>query len=253
MHAGEPAQLELPFDSRSLREPRAGGTLTVLNGQVVEYTIRRVRRRRSITLTIDEHGLRVGAPLRANRREIESVLQQHAKWVLRTLDRWTERRPVGCTWRSGETLFLLGTALRLEPGADGVERHGNTLTAGPFDSDTEVLRARVVAWYRSQALICFDERIAHYVGILGVRVSHLRLSQAKTRWGSCGANGRVTLNWRLIQMPLELIDYVVVHELAHLREMNHSPRFWRAVERVLPDYAARRAALRHDAYRYLRL
>jgi predicted metal-dependent hydrolase len=249
-----PAQLELPFDAQP-REPRAGGTLTVLNGQIVEYTIRRARRRRSITLTIDEHGLRVGAPLRASGREIETVLQQHARWVLRTLARWSGRRPVPCTWRSGETLFLLGAALRLELHADtaAVERHGDTLAAGLFDGGANALRTRVVEWYRHEALACFEQRIARYAGALDVRVSGLRLSQAKTRWGSCGPDGRVALNWRLIQMPLALVDYVVVHELAHLHEMNHSPRFWRVVENILPDYAERRAALRHDAYRYLRL
>jgi predicted metal-dependent hydrolase len=246
-----PAQLELPFDAQP-REPRAGGTLTVLNGQIVEYTIRRARRRRSITLTIDEHGLRVGAPLRASGREIEAVLQQHARWVLRTLARWSGRRPAPCSWRNGETLFLLGTALRLElrAAAGAVERHGDTLTAG---GDENALRTKVAEWYRHEALVCFEQRIARYAGALNVRVSGLRLSQARTRWGSCGPDGRVALNWRLIQMPLTLVDYVVVHELAHLHEMNHSPRFWRVVENILPDYAERRAALRHDAHRYLRL
>ncbi len=254
MRVNEPAQLELPFDAQP-REPRADGTLTVLNGQIVEYTIRRARRRRSITLTIDEHGLRVGAPLRSSRREIETVLQKHAGWVLRTLARWSGRRPMPCTWRNGETLFLLGTALRLELCADttAVERHGDTLTAGSSVGDVVALRTRVVEWYRGEALTCFEQRVGCYAGALDVRLRGLRLSQAKTRWGSCGPDGRVALNWRLIQMPLTLVDYVVVHELAHLREMNHSPRFWRVVENILPDYAERRAALRHDGYRYLRL
>jgi predicted metal-dependent hydrolase len=82
-------------------------------------------------------------------------------------------------------------------------------------------------------------------------VPTIRLSNAKTRWGTCHPDGRVHLNWRLIQMPPALIDYVVVHELAHLHEPNHSQRFWRRVAAVLPDYAQRRLALRRDGHRYL--
>ena len=87
--------------------------------------------------------------------------------------------------------------------------------------------------------------------VLDVRAPTIRLSNARTRWGTCHPAGRVHLNWRLIQAPPGLIDYVVVHELAHLREPNHSPRFWTWVASVLPDYQQRRLALRRDAHRYL--
>ena len=86
---------------------------------------------------------------------------------------------------------------------------------------------------------------------LAVAPPTLRLSNARTRWGSCHASGRILLNWRLIQMPARLIDYVVVHELAHLREMNHSPRFWAVVAREIPDHTARRHEIRRDAHRYI--
>ena len=79
----------------------------------------------------------------------------------------------------------------------------------------------------------------------------IQLSNARTRWGTCHPHGRVHLNWRLIHMPQHLIDYVVVHELAHLREMNHSPRFWAVVGSVIPDYTARRREMRRESHRYL--
>ena len=79
----------------------------------------------------------------------------------------------------------------------------------------------------------------------------MRLSNARSRWGSCHVSGRISLNWRLIQLPPHLVDYVVVHELAHLREMNHSPRFWSLVGRIIPDYQARRRELRREAHQYL--
>jgi hypothetical protein len=97
----------------------------------------------------------------------------------------------------------------------------------------------------------FEQRAAHFARVLDVRVHSIRLSNARTRWGTCHPDGRVRLNWRLIQAPPALVDYVVVHELAHLREPNHSPRFWTWVAGVLPDYKERRQALRRDACRYL--
>jgi len=97
---------------------------------------------------------------------------------------------------------------------------------------------------REQARERFAARIAHYAPLLGVRPSALRVSSARTRWGSASTRGTIALNWRLLCLPDDLLDYVVVHELAHLREMHHGPAFWALVGAVLPDYAERRSALR---------
>jgi predicted metal-dependent hydrolase len=93
-------------------------------------------------------------------------------------------------------------------------------------------------------MACFSERVAVYANKLGVPQPPLRLSRATTLWGSCNARGVVSINWRLIQMPLYLIDYVVAHELSHLIEMNHSPAFWQLVERIYPDYKKVRKELK---------
>ena len=95
---------------------------------------------------------------------------------------------------------------------------------------TQQIEEIVMEWYRDQALTCFSERIAFYADKLGVARPQLRLSRAKTLWGSCNSRGVVHLHWRLIQMPLNLVDYVVAHELSHLIEMNHSPAFWQTVD-----------------------
>jgi predicted metal-dependent hydrolase len=102
----------------------------------------------------------------------------------------------------------------------------------------------VQSWLQREALRVFAERAAHFAERLGVRVTRLSLSSAASRWGSANANGAVRLHWRLIEHPLETIDYVVAHELAHLREMNHSARFWKIVESVVPDYREVRRGLR---------
>lgn len=250
------AQLELPFAPVALNPVRTGAM--VLNGRPVEYVLHRSRGRRRISLSIDERGLRVGAPLRASLREIESVLQHHARWVLQKLDVWRERRVPARRWESGETLYHLGLPLKLDIAPDaGSGAHRVVLAPGllrvaaPPDVAPAAVAALVRLWLREQALTHFQQRIAHLRVPLHAEVATVRLSNARSRWGSCHVNGRISLNWRLIHMPQHLIDYVVVHEIAHLREMNHSPRFWAVVGSVIPDYAARRREIRREAHRYI--
>jgi predicted metal-dependent hydrolase len=224
-----------------------------IDGIDIAYTLKRSRRRRSITLTVDESGLRVGAPWRASHSRIETVLKTHAAWITRKVAEWQARRPPPFIWRTGATAMLLGEPLSLvvQPAANATGRSGNYLYVSASGDDALAIKERVIAWLRTSAQDWFERRAAHFANSLGVQVGAIRLSNAKTRWGTCHPDGRIHLNWRLIQAPPALIDYVVVHELAHLREPNHSPRFWRWVGSVMPDYKQRRLALRRDAYRYL--
>jgi predicted metal-dependent hydrolase len=226
----------------------------VLDGQAVSYVLHRSHGRRRISLSIDERGLRIGAPLRASLREIESVLRDHARWVVRKLSEWSEKRAPGRRWESGESLMFLGQPLRLAvaSGMQGVAAGtSDTLHISTPRTQPDHVAALARAWLRTQALSDFAVRVERYRLAMRLPAVDIRLSNARTRWGSCHINGHILLNWRLIQMPARLIDYVVVHELAHLREMNHSPRFWAVVAREIPDYAARRREIRRDAHRYL--
>lgn len=245
------AQLELPFAPVSANPVVSNATL--LNGTPVEYILHRSRGRRRISLSIDERGLRVGAPLRASLREIDSVLQNHARWVLGKLQIWSERRAPHRRWESGETLNYLGLPLKLDvaPGAREVALTPNSLEIRTPNVTPDAVAALAVHWFRAQALQHFQQRVAHFRDQVSPQPVAIKLSNARSRWGSCHVSGRIALNWRLIHMPQQLIDYVVVHELAHLREMNHSPRFWAVVGSVIPDYAARRREIRREAHRYL--
>jgi predicted metal-dependent hydrolase len=224
-----------------------------LAGHSIEYTIRHSARRRSITLTIDEQGLRVGAPLRCAQRRIESVLDAHASWVVRKLAEWNERRPAPFAWVTGARIMFLGEPLTLAPSQAHrtTARCGDSLQLPMSAENAAALSRAVLDWLRATAKEWFEQRIAHFAPALRVNVPVIRLSNARTRWGTCHPQGRVHLNWRLIHMPPALVDYVVVHELAHLHEPNHSARFWRRVEAVLPDHLQRRKTLRTDAHRYL--
>ncbi len=251
MLMSDAAQLPLLFD----RTPAADANRNAaqLAGQAIEYTIRRSARRRSITLTIDEHGLRVGAPLRASQRRIEAVLNAHADWVVRKMTDWNARRPPPFAWSAGAQLMFLGRALTLAPDPAHLKatRSGVKLLLPAHPDDAAALARAATEWLRMNATEWFAQRIAHFAPLLKVDIPLIRLSNARTRWGTCHPHGRVHLNWRLIHMPPPLIDYVVVHELAHLHEPNHSPRFWRHVEAILPDHLQQRRLLRTDAYRYL--
>ena len=134
-------------------------------------------------------------------------------------------------------------AVCMVPLAAGVEESQLRLPLPSLLTAQQIERA-VMDWYHRHALECFSERMSLYAQKLGVALPQLRLSHARTLWGSCHSRGVVRLNWRLIQKPLDLVDYVVAHELSHLIEMNHSPAFWRTVESVYPDYKAARKRLR---------
>jgi predicted metal-dependent hydrolase len=244
-------QLDLPLEFRA-REA-VGRAHLALEGKLVTYTVKRSLRRRAISIMVDEEGLRVGAPWDASERAIERLIHKHSEWVLRKLDEWNVRRAPARRWQDGEPLMLLGMphVLKVVPTANAPRVQGNVVIIGmPDDAATSVSR-QVLDWLRDEAITCYRERVEHYRRLLQVDAPHVLLSSARTRWGSCHSSGRIHLNWRLIQMPLRLIDYVVAHEVAHLLEMNHSQRFWRTVARVVPDYAERRAEIRRDAHRYL--
>ena len=137
-----------------------------------------------------------------------------------------------------------GAALVASTGA-GVP---HTLQVGlPRNAHAQQIRDAVQAWLMRQAQMYFEARMDYFAPLLQVRWVRLRLSNAGTRWGSASADGSIRLNWRLVHFRQSVMDYVVAHELAHLRVMDHSPRFWDTVATVMPDHAALRAELRDDS------
>jgi predicted metal-dependent hydrolase len=214
-----------------------------LDGEIVAYLLQRGRRR-SMSLTVDTEGLHVAASAGAPLAGIEAFIRGNAKWVKRKLRDWMRYRDtLPPPWRIGDELPFLGGVLRtrFEPGIEGCRRTEDRLEIGPLPANALQL------WLRAQALPLFTERMALYAPRLGVATPSLGLSNAQTRWGTCAETGRVTLNWRLVYFRLAVIDYVVVHELAHLVEMNHSRHFWALVGSQLPEYTAAKAELRARA------
>lgn len=220
-----------------------------LAGKPVSYTLKRTGRRRSIGLRIDDRGLTVNIPLRASEKWLRSVLEEKAAWVVEKLESWQARKPSPQNWIDGETISYRGEhfTLRIIPSLFDAppQLHGTQLILHVSQTDNPALIEKIMMrWYRHQALQLFNECIGYFAPLMEVSPGEIKVSSARTQWGSCTTRGTVRLNWQLIKMPLHLVDYVVVHELAHLREMNHSAAFWAVVESVCPDYVKRRAELR---------
>ncbi|WP_090044701.1 M48 family metallopeptidase [Limnohabitans sp. 2KL-27] len=226
-----------------------------LQGVTVSYRFERSRRK-SIGFLVGADGLVVRAPNWVPLREVDAAVQEKGGWIVAKLqqfkERQTEQFQKAIEWRHGAEVPFLGRTVQLCVLERGVGRvHGQDLspeqvlpvTVPPGASVTQVRDAAQV-WLKKQARALFEARLHQFAPLLGVRWQKLSLSSASTRWGSARTDGHIRLNWRLVHLPISQIDYVVVHELAHLREMNHSPRFWETVGEVMPDYAERRKALR---------
>jgi len=127
---------------------------------------------------------------------------------------------------------------------DWIQRTRARLAAGQEEKKVIRLTAQEADRCKKQAKGYLQQKCSHFSEIMGLRPGAVRINSAKTRWGSCNGKGDINFTYRLLFVPEELIDYVVVHELAHLKEMNHSPRFWSVVEQVMPDFRLRRKRLR---------
>ena len=189
---------------------------------------------------------------------VDAALQEKAAWIVRKLHdvgrRQQAQAPLAITWSDGVELPYLGRTIMLRldrrqslSAAPVWDAAGDTLWL-PLGADATPaqLQRATQRWMQEQALVLFAQRLAHFAPQLGVRWSSLLLSNARTRWGSAKADGTVRLHWRLLQFRPEVIDYVVVHELSHLRVMDHSPDFWNTVQSVLPDYTALRRELKQE-------
>lgn len=222
----------------------------------LDYTLVRSKRR-SIGFMIDNHGLRITAPKWVTLTEIENAICDKQKWIFTKLnerrERSAQRLQPQTEWRDGGTLPYLGSNITLRILATqsaGILYNAelSELTVClPSDAAEQQLKDRVQGWLQLEAKRIFGERLPVYAAKLSVSYQSFALSSAMTQWGSCTANGKIRLNWRLIHFASPLIDYVIAHELSHLREMNHSSRFWATVQSVFPEFAAARKALRDHA------
>ncbi|NPV04762.1 MAG: M48 family metallopeptidase [Syntrophaceae bacterium] len=216
----------------------------------MDYTVIRSRRK-TIAIEVTREGkVLVRAPLRLAHREVIAFVDRHRDWAARKIAQAGARERCRGPRRfvQGETFYYLGEPHRLRfIGGGGYLRREN----GEFLLGSDLARRADVlfrTWYRARAREVLEERVGELSRRMGLAVRGVRITDAKERWGSCSASGTLNFSWRLVMAPPGIIDYVVVHELAHLAEMNHSRRFWACVARILPDHRERRRWLREHEH-----
>ena len=203
-------------------------------------------RRKTIALIIErDSSLTVRAPMRVSSDAIEAFVHEHAAWILRKQD--AIKAVVDIPSRQyvdGETFLFLGSSYDLK--LVRPQRPSLNFDSGFYLSYTAQKKGAQVftRWYKERALDVISARVAEFAKQYGFSPKQVKISSAKTRWGSCSPDGTLNFTWRLVLAPLDVIDYVVVHELAHLRVHNHSQKFWRVVESILPEYKIQRKWLR---------
>ena len=222
-----------------------GISLIELGGRAIEYRFAR-RRRRTLSITIDASGLRVAAPMRASWREVERFLRDKERWILRKLDEWAAT-PRGALLRgeTGEIIPIFGAprVIEVRRGRRSVEDIEGRLIISSRGRTLDML----VTWLKEQTLAKLRPRVGHYATLLGRRAPVVGISNARTQWGVCTEAGSIRLSWRLAHVAPPLADYVVAHEVAHLVEMNHSPRYWALLARLYPGWREARERLELSA------
>ena len=236
-----------PQAGKQANTPQTPYRLTI-DGKEIVLTLRRSRRR-SLALQVDRRGPRILAPAQLPLHEINRFIHHHIDWLKAQLAAWSTQSGIQPLMLHHDAVFpLFGKNARLHLAASLTKpqwQHHEQETeeilcippaCNPGQVLLAALRQRALTWYR--------ERVEFFCRQLECPTPDVRLSNARTRWGSCSRISGIRLHWRLIHLAPELIDYVIAHEVAHLIEMNHSPRFWAVVSRIYPDWRSARQQLR---------
>ena len=253
----EHMNLQAPlWSGEDFQHPDATHQILLGNGVRVAYLLERSSRR-SIGFQVGPEGLRIRAPRWVGMAQIEAALLEKSRWIVQKLQEQSHRQDqsevLRIEWRDQTRIPFLGGHLVLFCHPDA-PKEGMLLSLSESEwtlhlpvqptASAAQIRAVFAAWWLRYARGLFTARLHHFAPQLQVQWRSLRLTNAKTRWGSAKSDGSIMLNWRLLHCQRAVIDYVVVHELSHLRVMDHSPRFWAVVHEVLPDYAHLRKELR---------
>ncbi len=235
------------------------GSVAFGDARIAYSILRSARRHKTVEITVARRGeVVVAAPVRTSIERIEAIVKRRAAWIVRHGGqgergsgdaRLAERRYV-----SGESLPYLGRRVRLsvrETPEDGVDvrfHHWQfdvrLSPALPPDERGTAVEAAFTRWYRRRAAELVAARVERFAPLLGVTPSRVLVRDQRRRWGSCSPDGVLRFNWRVVMAPPALLDYVVIHELAHLRLRAHGPRYWALVAHAAPDYRERRERLK---------
>ncbi|WP_422384323.1 M48 family metallopeptidase [Roseibium album] len=236
----------------------------VFGGETFAFQIERTARRKTVAISVGFDGVRVLAPPDLDDDHVLSIVRKKGAWLLRKQAAYRELggQPVAKEFVSGETFHYLGRQYRLKLIPDEtalttrVAARGSTLVAPvPSNEHPSVQRSAVRSglkrWYRAHANQHFPVRARMIAETLGIPTPTVTVVDQSKRWGSCDARGHIRLNWRLVMAPMPLVDYVIAHEACHVLEHNHSRRFWRSLETIMPDYEDRLRRLDRVGHKFI--
>lgn len=217
-----------------------------LHDQPCVYQLKRSNARRTLALSVGKNGLVVHAPWGMDLKEVERFVQSKSAWIWLKLQHYATQSVTEWRWHDGMRLQYLGREIILN-----VSDHSRqVILVDDVLHAPDLLPEKIIAWYKREAMRIFHWRLAEFAPRLDKLPSALRLTNARTRWGSCTSAGVIRLHWRLVQASMAEIDYVLAHELAHMTQMNHGAKFWRQVGVLLPDYQQPHQHLRLTGRRY---
>lgn len=229
----------------------------------LRYTLKK-EKRRSLTIQIKEDAtVIVKAPHQLSQREIDRFLNEKQPWIEKKLAIQQQRHAQRPThdFLEGELFSYLGEQYPLRILAPAEAKKAGLNLRSPLDllsgqfllheskSDKASAKKYFIKWYQSEARTVLQDRVEHYTQIAGLKYTDIKLSNARTRWGSCSSRGSLNFNWRIVMAPIEVLDYLVVHEVVHLRHHNHSKHFWGMVEELYPEYKGQRGWLKREGHR----
>ncbi|TDX48218.1 M48 family metallopeptidase [Orenia marismortui] len=228
------------------------------NNNLIKYKIIRSNRKTLAIIVDPEDGVVIRAPKHLSKSKIRELLKKKGNWILKKKEKVSEIKPKTAPKKfiTGESFLYLGESYKLRLIKDISKEIAIDLSQGSLQikvnpkinlNNKELIKDKLVDWYKDQAIKILMERIERYKVIIGKEPNKLRVKNHKKRWGSCSSLGNLNFNWKIVMAPIEIVDYLVVHELAHLVQPNHSPNFWSLVENIIPDYKARKEWLRINA------
>ena len=225
-----------------------------MDGFAFPVKVVRTDRRRTVSIQLDDDGVSIHVPRTLAERRIREIIVKRTPWITAKLKETAERRPIKPKeFISGEVFSYLGKHYRLKV-LRGEERFVKLkegyLQAQILNEDTEpeaTLRSLVVGWYKEHAQERLQQKSDRYAKIIDVKPKSVAIKDYKSRWGSCSPLGDIRYNWRIILAPYRIVDYVVVHELCHLLEHNHSRKYWKCVKRYVADCGEKREWLKRNA------
>lgn len=208
----------------------------------ISIAVIRSPKRKTVSISVKDGNVAVSVPSAVSNAYIRDVLIKKINWIKRKVAEFRERPPAKVRkYLTGERFDYLGESLQLQLVEDNdpsVLRQGNQLVLAlpkPYNF-AENIKHMLSVWYHNQAIGVFSEKVQYFASIIGVEPSGIEIKKYKARWGSCTIHAKVQFNWKLMMAPHYVVDYVVVHELCHILEHNHSPAFWSHVQRVYPRY-----------------